>query len=97
MYHYDVPTQHLKQDVNQHPVDRILTAYFNTNKQIRNSSLTPRLNSYKSDTSHIIPRQRLLRSFLNKSDETEVGKTYCEICCENKSFVFIDSYISFRS
>ncbi|CAF1047212.1 unnamed protein product [Rotaria sp. Silwood1] len=74
MFHDDVqtqPTNNLKRNINEHPINRILTAYFNTNKQIRNSQSNTRSNNYKSETSRIIQRQRVIRSFLNKPDETE--------------------------
>ncbi|CAF4328500.1 unnamed protein product [Rotaria sp. Silwood2] len=74
MFHNDVQTQpnnNSKRNTNEHPINRILTAYFNTNKQIGNSQSSTRSNNYKSETSHIIQRQRVIRSFLNKTDETE--------------------------
>jgi hypothetical protein len=72
MFHDDVQTQltnnNWKRNINGHPVDRILTAYFNPTNPIRHAQS----NNYKSETKHIIPRQRVIRSFLNKPDEIEV-------------------------
>ncbi|CAF0815988.1 unnamed protein product [Rotaria sordida] len=74
MFNNDVQTpstNNWKRNNNEHPIDRILTAYFHTNKQIRNSQSNTRSNNDKSETSHIMQRQRVIRSFLNKPDETE--------------------------
>ncbi|CAF0816007.1 unnamed protein product [Rotaria sordida] len=82
MFNNDVQTpstNNWKRNNNEHPIDRILTAYFHTNKQIRNSQSNTRSNNDKSETSHIMQRQRVIRSFLNKPDETEVGKQYCDL------------------
>ncbi|CAF1296901.1 unnamed protein product [Rotaria magnacalcarata] len=74
MFHNDVQTQHInnwKRSTNDHPINRILTTYFHSDKQIRNSPSMVRSNNHKSETNHILQRQRLIRSFLNKPDETE--------------------------
>ncbi|CAF3666279.1 unnamed protein product [Rotaria socialis] len=74
MFHNDVQTQHInnwKRSTNDHPINRILTTYFHSDKQIRNSPSMVRSNNHKSETNHILQRQRVIRSFLNKPDETE--------------------------
>ncbi len=76
MFHNDVQTQlfnNWKRNTNEHPIDQILTGYFNTNNQMKNSPSNTRSNTYKSETKYIMQRQRVLRSFLNKQDEIEVG------------------------
>ena len=55
-----------------HPIDRILTGHY----QYRRSptSMNLRSNFCRTETNHIIQRQRVIRSFLNnKSDENEVS------------------------
>jgi hypothetical protein len=77
MFHDDLqiqPANNWKRNTNEHPIDRILTGYVNTNHQIRNSQPNTKSNTYKSETKHIIQRQRVIKSFLNKQDEIEVGK-----------------------
>lgn len=70
MFHNDLQTQNWKPNANEHPIDRILTEYFNTNNQMKNT----KSNTYKSETKNIIQRQKVIRSFLNKPDEFEVNK-----------------------
>ena len=62
-----------KQNLDDHPIDRILTAYFDRNNQIKQSQSN---NNYKSETRQIIQRQRVIRSFLHRPDETEVGEAF---------------------
>lgn len=52
----------------EHPIDRVLTAYFDRNHQISRSQS----NNYKSETRLLLQRQRVIRSFLHKAEETEV-------------------------
>ena len=76
MYHNDLQihvSNNSKRNINEHPIDRILTGVFNTNNQMKNSQLNTKSNNYKSDTKFIIQRQRNLRAFLNKQDDFEVG------------------------
>ncbi len=68
MFHNDLQTLNWKRNTNEHPIDRILIGYINTNNQMRKT----KSNTYKSETKHLIQRQRVIRSFLNKSDEFEV-------------------------
>lgn len=86
MFHDDLqihPTNNWKRNTNEHPIDRILTGYSNPSHQIRNSQS----KNYKSETKHIIQRQRVLRSFLNKPDEIEVGKPFCNMLRKVKIIV----------
>lgn len=62
-----------KRNLDDHPIDRILTAYFDHNNQIKQAQSN---NNYKSETRHIIQRQRVIRSFLHRPDETEVGEAF---------------------
>lgn len=56
---------------NSHPIDRILTGHY---KQ-RSSPTNLRPTFYRTETSHTIQRQRVIRSFLNnKSDDNEVSR-----------------------
>ncbi len=76
MFHNDVQTQlsnNWKRNTNEHPFDQILTGYsnhFNTSNQMKNSQSNTKSNNQK----YIIQRQKVIRSFLNKQDETEVGR-----------------------
>lgn len=79
MFHNDTQTQHTnnwKRVTNEHPINRILTSYFNTDKKTKNSNSNVQSNNQKSETNHIMQRQRVIRSFLNRSDESEVGKQF---------------------
>lgn len=64
MFHNDLQTIDWKRNINEHPIDRILTEY----NQMKNT----KSNNYKSETKYLIQRQRVIRSFLNKSDDFEV-------------------------
>lgn len=77
MFHNDVQTQLSNKSINQHPIDRILKGYLNTNNQMNKSQSNIRKNNYNSETKYIIQRQRVIRSFLNKSDENEVSRLFC--------------------
>jgi hypothetical protein len=76
MFHNDVQTQisnNWKRNTNEHPLDQILTGYsnhFNTSNQMKNLQSNTKSNTHK----YIIQRQKVIRSFLNKQDETEVGR-----------------------
>lgn len=77
MFHHDVQTQvtnNWKRNNNEPPIDRIFTGYIHG---MKNSQTNIRPNHYKSETNYIIQRQRVIRAFLNKSDESEVSQEYC--------------------
>jgi len=80
MLHSDVQTQlsnNWKRNINEDPLDRILNVYsnhFNTSNQMKNSQSNTKSNTHKPETKYIIQRQRVIRSILNKQDETEVGR-----------------------
>ena len=48
-----------------HPIDRLLIGY----QKNRPSSM----NFYRTETNHLLQRQRVIRSFLHKIDENEVS------------------------
>jgi hypothetical protein len=71
MFHHDVQIYIGKRNNHEHPMDRVLTGYLNP---VRNSHINTRIHKYRSETNNIIQRQRVIRSFLNKPDENEVGE-----------------------
>ncbi|CAF0986211.1 unnamed protein product [Adineta steineri] len=74
MFHDEAQTQftnNWKRNNNEHPIDRVFTADFNTNQQIRYPYSNTRSKNYKSETKHIIQRQRVIQSFLTKPDGIE--------------------------
>ncbi|UJR27027.1 hypothetical protein I4U23_008331 [Adineta vaga] len=74
MFHDDIQTQlthSIKRNTNEHPIDRIYAEHYNVTHLMKNSSIKIPSDDYKSETKHIIQRQRVIRSFLNKSDEID--------------------------
>ena len=71
MFHHDVQIHIGKRNSHDHSMDRVLTRYLNP---VKSSQINTRVHRYKSETNNIIQRQRVIRSFLNKPDENEVGR-----------------------
>ena len=100
MFHDDVQTQfttdNWKRNNNEHPIDRVLIPYFNTNKQRKNLQSNIQSNNYKSETKRIIQRQRVIRSFLNKPDEIEVRKYRTKLISLYVEFLNTGSDVIYR-
>ena len=55
-------------DTREHPIDRLLHTHDDRHRPARQAQS----NNYRTETTRMIQRQRVIRSFLTKPDETEV-------------------------
>ena len=102
MFQHDAQTSithNSKRETNEHLTDQKLTTHFDHSAPMRYPRLNTRSNNYKSETNHILQRQRAINSFLNKPNEIEVSNHYeyifilstdfhiilCLVVCKNKS------------
>ncbi len=63
-------SNHWKGNMNEHPIYRVLIGF----NQMKKSQANSRSKNYRSEAKNIIQRQRVIRSFLNKPDDNEVGR-----------------------